>query len=66
MPKTNSYVEREKKTDGFSGKLDKDNDIRLSLYCKINDLNKTKILNIIVKDFLDSKFDRLKEGNNND
>lgn len=62
MPHTAKYVDRNPtKTGEFSGRLNAENHLRLDLYCKINNLNKTQVLNTVMKKFLDEKFSKLKE-----
>lgn len=63
MPSTECYVKRNQTKDGeFSGRLYADNHAMLDLWCRINNKNKTQELNRIVRQFLDDKFARLKEG----
>ena len=62
MPKTNGYIGVESKNKEFSGRLYKENNAVLDLYCKANDLNKTVMLNKIVGDWAKGVLNLLKEN----
>jgi len=66
VPKTPKYVNRQNDIGEFSPRITAENNARLSIYCKINNFNKTAFLNKILSEYLDTVFNKLKEDNNND
>lgn len=60
MPKTVGYVNNPSKDGTISLHLTKENSLKLDLFCKINNLNKTQFANRIIGEFLDEKFGVLK------
>lgn len=48
----------------FSPKIQKEVNILLTIYCKMNGLNKTHYVNALVMKDMEEKFKKLKEENN--
>lgn len=46
----------------FSCKLKKDTNTKLDIYCEMNNLNKTKLVNELVEREMQQKFSRLKDN----
>jgi hypothetical protein len=61
MPKTNGYVKRETRDGEFSGRLKKENAAVLDLYCRVNGINKTTMLNKIVEEWAVKTIMRLRD-----
>ena len=64
MPKTTTFIARESKSGEFSATIKKETNQLLTIYCRINNLNKTKYINdILAKDMAD-KFAVLEDKEN--
>ena len=61
MPKTKGYVKRETRDGEFSGRLKKENAAVLDLYCRVNGINKTTMLNKIVEEWAVKTIMRLRD-----
>lgn len=55
------YIGQQSNTGEFSGRLNKENNAVLDMYCKANGLNKTHQLNKIVGDWAREIMNKLKE-----
>lgn len=56
------YIGQESKTGEFSGRLTKENNAVLDMYCKANGLNKTSQLNKIVGKWAEEILTKLREN----
>lgn len=62
MPRTSGYVKRDTRNGEFSPRIKPAVNVKLDIYCKVNGLNKTKVVNEIVDAWLEEKFERLNES----
>lgn len=61
MPRTDSYTNRESKNGEFSCHIRKEVNTLLTVYCKVNNINKTVYVNEVIERDMLSKFNRLVE-----
>ncbi len=62
MGKQNGYRNGRRSVDGmFQPDIKRDVNEMLDIYCRINNYNKTQVVNEVLKDFLLGKFTALKE-----
>jgi len=62
MPKNNGYRNINKKNKrGFTPDIKPEINSKLDIYCRINGINKTHLVNRILDEWLDEKFSRLLE-----
>lgn len=59
MPKTNGYVKRAKTPDKMHVDLQKDVSQMVEIYCKIKNLNKTKFVNSVLREYMENKFAKI-------
>ena len=62
MGKQNGYRNGRRSADGmFQPDIKRDVNEMLDIYCRVNNYNKTQVVNEVLKDFLLGKFSVLKE-----
>ena len=62
MPDTSKYVNKRSNDGTFSCKISPSVNKMLDIYCEINDINKTALVNDTLDRLLREKFSKLKEG----
>lgn len=63
MGKKYGYCNRRRAADGmFQPDIKRDVNEMLDIYCRVNDINKTHLVNGILRDWLLDKFEALREG----
>ena len=55
-----NYIRKYSKNGEFSPSITKENNVRLSLYCEINNINKTAYVNKLIEEDMKKKFEVLK------
>lgn len=66
MPRTSTYLDRESKNGEFSCHIRKNINTLLTIYCKVNHINKTLYVNKVMERDMMSKFNKLSEEEKND
>jgi len=64
MPKTDGFINRDSKNGEFTAHITRENNLLLTIYCKLNGFNKTSYINKLVADDMATKFSILREASN--